>query len=212
MLERNKRRDFYTRIAKGYDDCAVNEIGYTAYRDLPSRALELRPEAKTALDLACGTGLSSNCFFDRGMDVTGIDYAHGMIEVAQTRPYKQLFCQSIEDTLPIDDNYFDIAIAIGVTEFLSAPAKLVKNVWKTLCVGGIFALTLPVPSENAQSLSIKSYSLDDFLRFVDDDQFEVADSFSLYGWKSGYLSVVDGEPPGPHLQVDYTALFLRKKL
>jgi ubiquinone/menaquinone biosynthesis C-methylase UbiE len=193
MIEQNRRREFYTRIAKGYDDCAVKEIGYTAHRDLPTRALELHPTAKTALDLACGTGLSSQIFFDRGLEVSGIDYSHGMVEVAQTKPYKQLFCQSIEDTLPFNECTFDIVTAIGVTEFLSAPAKLLKSVWRVLRDGGVFALTLPVPSENAQTLAIKAYSPDEFVRFVDPDQFEVTDQFSLYGWKS------------------YTALFLRKR-
>ncbi|HEY9755343.1 MAG TPA: class I SAM-dependent methyltransferase [Oculatellaceae cyanobacterium] len=211
MTVNDERRDFFTRIAKGYDDCVVNAIGYTAYKTLPERALELHPGAKTVLDLACGTGLSSEAFFAQGLEVIGIDYSPGMIEVARKRPYKELHCQRIDDVLPVADDSFDLAIAIGVTEFIENPKALLQSVWHKLSESGLFALTLPVPSENSSTLNIKDYTLESFMALVNPKEFILADSFELYGWKSGYLAAIDGEPSGVHLLVNYTAVFLRKQ-
>lgn len=211
MAADDERRDFYSRIAKGYDDCVVNEIGYTAYKTLPERALELHPQAKTVLDLACGTGLSSDTFFERGLEVTGIDYSPGMIEVARKRPYKELYCQRIDDVLPVADDSFDITTAIGVTEFIENPGALLQTVWQKLSASGLFALTLPIPSENCRALNIKHYTLESFMELVNPKEFNLADCFEMYGWKSGYLAAVDGEPSGVYLIVNYTAVFLRKQ-
>ena len=211
MTADDERREFFSRIAQGYDDCVVNDIGYTAYKTLPERALALHSAAKTALDLACGTGLSASPLFDAGLEVTGIDYSPGMIAVARQRPYKELFCQSIEDKLPVADDYFDIAIAIGVTEFVEEPASLLQVVGNKLRSNGIFSLTLPQPSENATALAVKSYEVEEFMRFVDSDVFEFADTFKTYGWKSGYLAAIDGDEIDEHLQVDYSALLLRRR-
>jgi predicted TPR repeat methyltransferase len=211
MTVDDERRDFYSRIARRYDDCVVKDIGYTAYKTLPERALELHPAAKTVLDLGCGTGLSAGPFFDAGLEVVGVDYAPGMIAVARSRPYKELFCQSIEDDLPVPDAFFDIATAVGVSEFIEDPATLLRTLWSKLRTNGLFCLTLPQPSENADSLNIKSYTVEDFMHFVDATQFRLVDSFAMYGWKSGYLAALDGEPTDVHLQVDYCAVFLRKR-
>jgi 2-polyprenyl-3-methyl-5-hydroxy-6-metoxy-1,4-benzoquinol methylase len=212
MGSENDRRDFYSRIAAQYDQCVVENVCYDAHLRVPKRVLELygKPQAKV-LDLGCGTGLSSVVFFDAGFEVTGLDYSPGMIEVASQRPYKELFCQSVEEEFPVPDFSFDIVTALGVTEFVEDPALFLKRIWQKLQPGGLCAMTIPKPTDAAQELGIKIYSLEEFMNFVDREQFDVIESSEFYGWESGHLSKIDGHSGNPHHRVDYCALFLRKR-
>jgi len=206
-----QRRDFYSRVASQYDQCVIEEIGYTAYKLVPKKVLALSGLANgTVLDLGCGTGLGAMAFFEANFEVIGIDYSPGMIAVAQMRPFKELFCQSIEDDLPVDKEAFDIVTALGVTEFVKDPARLLAQVWQSLRQGGLCAITLARPGIADGELGIISYTLDHFLKYIDKSQFEVLATDNIFGWESGHLSAIDGNPGQPHHRVDYTALYLRK--
>ena len=212
MSSDQDRRDFYSRIAAQYDQTVVNDVRYEAHVIVPQRLIELygKPEARV-LDLACGTGLGSLRFFEAGFDVVGVDYSSGMINVAKTRPYVELFCQSIEDELPVADRSFDIVTALGVTEFILDPAALLKRIWRALKDNGLCALTVPKPTSAAAELKINTYAIDDFLNFIDQADYRVLDQIEFYGWESGHLAKLDGREGDPHHRVDYVALFLEKK-
>jgi len=213
MTSDDDRRNFYSRIAAQYDHAVVEHVRYQAHVRVPERLIELHAKKNArVLDLACGTGLGSISFFESGFEVVGIDYSSGMIDVARKRPYKELFCQSIEDDFPVADRSFDMVTALGVTEFVKNPAALMHRIWQKLCPGGLCALTIPKPTDAAQELDIKTYTLEEFLKFVDDQEFEVIETEEFYGWESGHLSVLDGRTGDPHHRVDYNALFLRKKI
>ena len=207
------RRDFYSRIASKYDACATTDVGYEAHLRVPKRLLELygKPKARV-LDLGCGTGLSSVIFFECGFEVTGLDYSPGMLEVASKRPYKELFCRSVEEDFPVPNSSFDMVTALGVTEFVEEPARFLKRIWQKLQCGGLCAMTIPKPTDAAKELGIKTYTLEEFLEFVDIEQFEVVESMEFYGWESGHLAKLDGHEGNPHHRVDYNAVFLRKKV
>jgi len=212
LTSNQDRRDFYSRIAAHYDEIVVNDVRYEAHVLVPQRLLELyaKPHARV-LDLACGTGLGSMRFFEAGFDVVGIDYSSGMIDVARTRPYSQLYCQSIEDELPVPDDSFDIVTALGVTEFILDPAGLFKRIWRTLQPNGLCAVTIPKPTDAAAELGIKTYTVDEFLKFFDLDDYKLLDQIEFYGWESGHLGKLDGRENDPHHRVDYAASFLQKK-
>lgn len=212
MTSENDRRNFYSRIASRYEECAVTDVGYEAHLRVPRRLIEIHGKSEAnVLDLGCGTGLSSVVFFDAGFEVTGLDYSPGMIEVASKRPYKELFCQSVEEDFPVPDSSFDIVTALGVTEFVEAPALFLKRIWQKLKFGGLCAMTIPKPTDAAEELGIRTYTLEEFLHFVDNEQFDVIESIKFYGWESGHLAKLDGHEGNPHHKVDYNAVFLRKR-
>ncbi|HEY9679497.1 MAG TPA: class I SAM-dependent methyltransferase [Drouetiella sp.] len=204
-------KKFFSKIAPQYDQYAKERIKYQAHIDVPQRLMDLhQKQTATVLDLACGTGLSSELFFQAGCVVSGVDFSPGMIEVARSHPYKELHCQSIEDDLPFADCSFDIVSMIGALEFVKAPAVLLKSICRVLKVRGLCALTLPQPTEAAEELEIITYSQDAFMRFVDTSEFELVDSMALYGWESGHVSELDGRFDVPRHKVNYVALFFRK--
>lgn len=214
-MNEDELREFYSRVAAGYDQ-VVAKMGYFAHLQLPERLIELhsadrkRKRPTRVLDLACGTGLGAELFFEVGYEVTGVDYSPGMLEVAKLRPYKQLLCHSIEDDLPLPNASFDIVTAIGVTEFITAPARLFDRIWNKLVNKGLCALTVPKPSPESAKLGIFSYTVKDFLKFVEPQKFELIEIMEFFGYESGHLAAIDGEDSQVHHRIDYSAVFLRK--
>lgn len=215
-------KQFFSRVADRYNQCALDKIGYVAHERLPKRLLELHHAKRdreveptssaplSVIDLACGTGLCSRLFFEAGCQVIGVDFSPGMLAVAGQLPYKQLICQSIEEDLPLPDNSFDLIIAVGVTEFIKVPAALFRRIGLKLKAGGLCALTLPKPSENDQELGIISYELEDYLKFINMNQFDLIEVEEFYGWESGHLSELEGQTR-PRYRIDYNALYLQKR-
>ncbi len=210
--DKDNRQDFYSKVAANYDYYAVERLGYKAHELVPKRLLEVHGDQHcSVLDLACGTGLAAIPFFEAGFDVIGIDYSPGMIEVARSRPYKKLFCQSVEDELPVEDTSFEIVTAIGVWEFIKNPARLLNRIGEKLTSQGLTGITIPVKTEAEIELGISTYVPDNFIQLIDKRQFEIIDRQEFYGWESGHLAEIVGEKGAPHHRVDYVALILRKR-
>jgi len=189
----------YSELAPDYDRIVTEKAGYTAHARVPQQVLKLLGplEGASILDLACGTGLSSDVFFEAGCEVTGIDIAPGMIEVAKLRPFKKLLCQSIEDTLDVPDASFDAVVAIGVLEFIRAPRQLLEQISRKLRSGGICGLTVPRRLPLHTRLDIFSYSTDKFMSFVDLGCFEVVEVAEFFGYER------------QQERVEYKAFYLR---
>lgn len=137
--------DFYDNFAESYDDKVFSERDYTAFELIPSWILEKieNKEPAEMLDLGCGTGLGSLEFLKVGHHVTGIDISSKMITESAKHPFHQLICQSLEAPLPFKDHRFNVAIMLGVMEFIQNPPKLFKEVARVLTCKGLFGLTLP---------------------------------------------------------------------
>lgn len=103
---------FYDFQKKRYADIvegARGELDIVAYRRV--------------LDVGCGTGALCAVLKDKGMEVTGIDPAVKMLDIAKGRtPDKSIaFLQgNVLDGLPFEDKTFDIAMASYVAHGLKA--------------------------------------------------------------------------------------------
>lgn len=69
---------------------------------------------KRILDIGCGTGLLCNAYASLGHQVTGVDPAHAMLDVARTKPYGS-HVEWIESTAQSfrSDKRFDLIIMTG---------------------------------------------------------------------------------------------------
>lgn len=211
-MQTDERRDFYSKIASRYDQLALDKVGYLAHERVPAHILKIvaQNEKLCVLDLGCGTGLTSVPFFERGFDVVGIDYSPGMIEVASQRPFKQLFCQSIEDNLPVEDNQFDIVTAIGVTEFIENPHKLLMRIYEKLKKHGVVAITAAKHNAVAGSMGVCTFDSVEFVSKIDKNSFDVIAVDEFFGWESGHLTLQDESPINQHHRFEYFAVYLRK--
>jgi len=78
-----------------------------------SKELDLQ-EFKTVLDVGCGTGALCSVLNEKGLEVTGIDPAEKMLEIARKKPENRTvrFARAnVLEGLPFEDKSFDIAIA-----------------------------------------------------------------------------------------------------
>jgi ubiquinone/menaquinone biosynthesis C-methylase UbiE len=212
MTSKDDRKEFFSKIASEYDKFVIERLGYQAHVKVPAKLLELHNKREGfVLDLACGTGLGSRLFFESGFDVIGIDFSPGMIDVARSHPYKQLYCQCIEEDLPVEDRSFDIVTAIAVWEFVEDPPRLLGRIWEKLLDGGLCGMTIPKQSEAGGKLGIRTYTPERFIQFIDKQRFDIVDEMDFYGWESGHLAELVGNTGLPHHRIDYHALFLRKR-
>ena len=99
------------------DAWAVTEEQQTPVYDAALRCLGLRPDMRV-LDVGCGTGVFLRMCADRGLTVSGLDAAAGLLEIARERvPEADLRAGDLQ-ALPYDDDSFDVVT--GFTSFFFA--------------------------------------------------------------------------------------------
>ncbi len=94
------------------------------------------------LDAGCGTGDYSVALARAGFQVTGIDYAPGMLARARskaaTAPRTSLAFRraSLDEPLPFPDGSFEHGILVGVLQAVADPRFTLGELRRTLVVGG----------------------------------------------------------------------------
>jgi len=96
------------------------------------------------LDLGCGSGLAAQIAKGLGADVTGLDAAQGMIDIAQAKVPQGKFHQGELEELPFADGSFDVITGFNSFQYASNPVAalaeagrvLVKNGWVAAIVWG----------------------------------------------------------------------------
>ena len=127
--------------------CKVyNEFGWNYYPEIFGQQLikwlaaaGLQP--KSALDLACGTGVLCEILHDVGMDVTGMDLSEGMIAIArEASPHIPYDVANMVSYRP--DAQFDLITCTGdalnhIHDLLDV-ARIFQNVYHYTVPGGYF--------------------------------------------------------------------------
>ena len=131
--------------------CKVyNEFGWNYYPEIFGEQLllwleEEKLHPKTALDLACGTGVLCRILHDHGIHVRGMDFSSGMIGIAREAspdiPY-----DVADMTRYRPDTQFDLVTctgdAINHIPVLSDVEKIFQNVYAYTAPGGYFVFDL----------------------------------------------------------------------
>ena len=74
---------------------------------------------KSILDIGCGTGALCSVLVEKKMDVTGVEVAEKMLRIAEKQVKSCHFVQAnVLETLPFDNNAFDVSIASYVAHGL----------------------------------------------------------------------------------------------
>ena len=140
--------------------CKVyNEFGWNYYPEAFAEQLlqwmtaqDFRP--KTAMDLACGTGVLCEILDSRGIAAAGMDFSSGMIGIARSRnpriPY-----EVADMTVFRPDKQFDLVTctgdAVNHISSLTDVEKIFRNVYAYLSPGGYFIFDLLNENEVSDS-------------------------------------------------------------
>ena len=100
------------------------------------------------LDLGCGTGQYLIQLSSMDFECFGADISEEMLKITQE---KFIFHQIKDVTLinsdcyqlPIEDNYFDLIICIGVLEYLDNETQALLEIMRTMKPGGFAIVTFP---------------------------------------------------------------------
>lgn len=127
----------FDTVAKRYD--LVNDVLSLGQARLWRRAVmqAVNPAVgEKVLDLAAGTGTSSQPFHERGADVVACDFSLGMIEVGKKRLPHLNFVVGDAMNLPFADNTFDaVTISFGLRN-VQDPTRALSEMWRVSKPGG----------------------------------------------------------------------------
>ena len=140
--------------------CKVyNEFGWNYYPEIFGQQLlkwldrnNLHP--KTAMDLACGTGILCGILDNAGIEASGMDFSSGMIAIArQNTPHIHYDVADMTTYRP--EKQFDLVTCTGdavnhIPE-LSHVEKIFENVYAYLSPGGYFVFDLLNENEVSDS-------------------------------------------------------------
>ena len=118
--------EMFDAIARRYDITNdVMALGQTkAWRAATVRAIGAQPGDRV-LDLAAGTGTSSEPFADAGVDVVPCDFSVGMLAVGKRRRPDMPFVAGDATRLPFADETFDaVTISFGLRNVVDVTAAL----------------------------------------------------------------------------------------
>ena len=140
--------------------CKVyNEFGWNYYPEIFGEQLlkwlernGLQP--KTAMDLACGTGILCGILDEAGIRASGMDFSSGMIEIArQNTPHIHYDVADMITYRP--DKQFDLVTctgdAVNHISDLENVEKIFQNVYAYLTSGGYFVFDLLNENEVSDS-------------------------------------------------------------
>ncbi|MDQ2864408.1 MAG: class I SAM-dependent methyltransferase [Bacteroidota bacterium] len=114
------------RYAKGRPFFHRNTINHFA------EFTQVKNKFENALDVACGTGLSTNSLLDIAENVFGIDVSDEMLKLA-LNPQEIKYSKASAENLPFKNNYFDIVtVSSGVhwfdiDQFLREAKRVLKS-------------------------------------------------------------------------------------
>ena len=150
------------KFAKSYD-AQVEEYHSYGHDVLFGMCFEYIKTDENLLDLGIGTGLSSINFARIGLDITGLDGSTEMLEECRKKDFaielKQFNLQDVP--FPYPDNSFSHIICCGVFHFFGNLMPIIKDSFRLLRIGGIFAFTIASPSAKDKASVIGS--LPDFI-------------------------------------------------
>ncbi len=116
---------------------------------LVKRLIQIRPS--NLLDIACGTGDLTIAIYKKGVNVTGLDIAEKMLEIAKRKSDKCFektktgaarpnFIKGSADSIPYDNNSFDaVTIGFGIRNFENRGESLLE-INRVLKKGGAIAI------------------------------------------------------------------------
>jgi SAM-dependent methyltransferase len=101
------------------------------------------------LDIACGSGYAAALAAARGAEVTGVDVAPALLEIARERTPDGTFIEGEMDALPLEDSRFDVVTSVNGFQFALDAGRAFAEATRVLVPGGrLAAATFAEPERN----------------------------------------------------------------
>jgi ubiquinone/menaquinone biosynthesis C-methylase UbiE len=97
--------------------------------------INLQP-GERVLEAGVGTGYFAHSLVRAGGQVCGIDLSLAMLRQAASKGFPIHLVQADASALPCSPGRFDLALTITMLEFVSDPAAVLTDLWKTIRPGG----------------------------------------------------------------------------
>jgi len=188
-------KNLYNDYAKTYDShlsvTLKSRVPKLVY-DATLKVTDKNKQAKSMLDLGCGTGICGAYFSNNTDTLDGVDLSEEMIAVASNKNiYDNLYTQDIVDFLKSKTNIYDVIFSSDVLIYIGNLSELVKQAYTALKDGGVFTFS-------TESL-------------IDSDQDFTLDSTGRYKHADHYIRNITKESHFTILNSDETALRQQNK-
>ncbi|PWN04770.1 SAM-dependent methyltransferase [Nocardioides silvaticus] len=133
----------YDAWAESYDDDLVS-WSYQAPGVAAEAVIAHQPEARTVLDVGCGTGLVGKALRARGCAarIVGLDISQASLRVAhQTGAYDALDRADLQQPLGVEDDSMDALVCAGVMTYLPDVEAVWREFARVVRPGGIIVVT-----------------------------------------------------------------------
>lgn len=126
----------FDELAHEYDELR-REVGWDPWPHIEAMCGAGRLDDQKILDVGCAAGEVCQRLGRRGAKMTGLDISAQMCAIAQQRaPRARIMRHDLQEALPLADDTFDYAIALGVLEFCEDIEATVEELIRVLKPGG----------------------------------------------------------------------------
>jgi predicted TPR repeat methyltransferase len=135
--------DRYDAWARSYDDDLAS-WSYQAPTVVADTVVTHLPEARSVLDVGCGTGLVGRALRARGFagQLHGLDISRASLEIAQqVAAYDSLELADLQQRLPLDDDSADALVCAGVMTYLPDVEAAWREFARVVRPGGLVVVT-----------------------------------------------------------------------
>jgi predicted TPR repeat methyltransferase len=128
----------------------ARRAGWHSHEVLFGLVYEYLTPGQKIIDIGIGTGMSAVLFRKAGIEISGIDYSRGNLDVCRAKGIADnLICHDIRILpWPIETNEYDHAVACGLIHFFRDISPIFKETSRILKSGGTFVFTADEIQEN----------------------------------------------------------------
>lgn len=110
------------------------------------------------LDVGCGAGMAAAMAADLGANVSGIDASDAMLSIAKERHPAGDFRVSDLETLPFDDNSFDVVTGFNSFQYAANPATALAEARRVTKPGGRVAMMTWGEPEGMEAATLVAFT------------------------------------------------------
>lgn len=189
----------YDRYALKYHEKRKSEEDnlWNLYLDRPmiERFLGEPSPGMTVLDLGCGSGLLTRWLKAKGLNVQGLDFSHGLIDIAKKENPDITFTTSNIISTPYPVESFDIIVSGLVLHYVQDLCTVFSEVARILNTNGVFIFTMHHPFDEVLevSRSDKTYQATAQPYFHNDQYtWKMLDGMQLVSYHHTFETIAEG--------------------